>query len=53
MAVTMALIILAVSPSFSIEDSNGTCDLTDGIKKAKILISLNNSSPLFNYLYKK
>jgi len=34
MAVTMALIISAVSPSFAEEDSHGAWELTDGIKRA-------------------
>jgi len=34
MAVTMALIISAVSPSFAKEDFHGAWGLTDGIKKA-------------------
>jgi len=34
MAVTMALITSAVSPSFAKEDSHGVWDLADEIKKA-------------------
>jgi len=34
MAVSMVLIIQAVSPSFAKEDSHGAWDLSDEIKKA-------------------
>jgi len=42
MAVTMALILSIASLSFAKEDSHGAWDLADEIKKAQILISLNN-----------
>jgi len=42
MAVTMALIILAVLPSFAKEESHGAWDLADEIKKASTVTSLNS-----------
>jgi len=42
MSVTMALIVSAVSPAFSKEDSHGAWDLTNGIKKTQILSGLSN-----------
>jgi len=51
MAVNMALIISAVSPSFAKQDYYGGWDLADEIKKAEILISLNTFlTSFFNYL---
>jgi len=38
MAVTMALIISAVSPSFAKEDSHGAWDLVDEIKRVCIFL---------------